>query len=365
MWNNIDISEKLRFFFGRKTHAGLAIAAVLIALGCSQEKKQEVQCSETARKRILSVAIRGGVHQVDRPVRFEEEELRSRVEKVLSESKVFVFDPKNEKPCGAPQKVMVDLYFRQIMYQDKGQATISISIIMEPMKKDSEEKGRISRGEAQQVFQVSTTHDLKDFYLELLQKGFRDTFRFIEVEEKLSKARPAAVCTALEAGVVGSERESHRLRPGVWQQAASAVTRSAIPMLGAVGWAAANIASTQLPPPLDQEADDIQEIAIRIIATRKLGDCLPSLLHTIRFSGQERLREQAMEAIVQIGDRSVVPKLTEMTQFQDSEGIRSILEVVSQLGGAEARAFLILTADGHPDRDVRNMARSALKALSP
>lgn len=361
----ISCTQSSRIAFAGKNLTKLAIASIVIVFGCSKDKEKTVQCSEDAKKRVVSLSVRGGIHQIDRPVRFEKEELHASVEKVLSQSEAFAFDPKNEEVCGAPQKVIVDLNFGQIIYQDKGRASISISIIMEPMEKGSEEKAKISRGEAQKVFQVSTTQDLKGFYLELLKKGLIDVFRFIEVEEKFSKAQPAVVCTALESGVVGLPRDAHALRPGSWQTIASAATRAAVPMLGTIACAAGDIASEQMPPPLDQKADDIQEIAVRIIASRKLGDCLPSLLHTIRFGAQERLREQAMEAIVQIGDRSVVPKLTDMTQFQDSEGVRRILEVVSQLGGSEARAFLELTADGHPDRDVRNMARSALRALSP
>jgi hypothetical protein len=67
--------------------------------------------------------------------------------------------------------------------------------------------------------------------------------------------------------------------------------------------------------------------------------------------------------LVEIGDEGVVPSLIRHARYQGPDELRRLIEAIAQLGGSRARAFLELTADGHPDREIRKMARSALRRL--
>lgn len=347
----------------------LIVFAVCPLKSCNsnKQKKEPASCRKDAKKRIVSISIQAGLHQTERPVRFENSELKAIITEVVSKSGEFVLDLKNQKKCGEPHELHIDLDFRQLIYKDKGRASVIVAIILKSSVSQSDQESGVSRGEGLKTYDVSTTPDVKALYTDLLKRSIADVFRFIEVEEKLRDAPHMVVSTAMETGVVqlGGDDKVFSLRPGSWQKIASETSRATIPMLGVVASSAGELASSQMPAPLEKGSDDIQEMAIKTAASRKLRECLPSLLYIIRYGARQRLRDQAMAAIIEIGDRSVVPKLTEMAKFQDSDGIRQIMEVLSQLGGPEARAFLELTADGHPDREVRRMARSSLKKLSP
>jgi len=339
----------------------------LMSCKTNERKKEPVSCSKESKKRITSISIQAGLHQTERPVRFENSELKAIIESIVSKSGEFVLDLKNKETCGEPHELHVDLDFRQLIYKDKGRASVIVAITLQSTVSKNDQESGISRGEGLKTYDVSTTPDVKALYTDLLKRSIKDVFRFIEIEEKLKDAPHMVVSSAMETGVVqlGGNGEEFSLRPSSWQKVASSTSRATIPMLGVVASSAGKLASSQMPAPLEKGSDDIQEMAIKTAASRKLRECLPSLLYIIRYGARQRLRDQALAAIIEIGDRSVVPKLTEMAKFQDSDGIRQIMEVLSQLGGPEARAFLELTADGHPDREVRRMARSSLKKLSP
>lgn len=334
----------------------------------SEPEKSKASCGENPRKRIVTLKVHGGTHNVSRPVRIERKELRDGVLRALKRGGVFRVDLEEKVSCGEPHSLKVDLDFRQLVYEDKGRASMVIAITLQPLHNRSPTEKKVSRGEARQTYRVSKTPNLKSFYMNLLERGVRDVFSFIEVEERLRGAPPEGISAAIEAGAlhtgIGSDPTRGLLRPSSWQKVLSAVGGASLPFAGVFASQAGRLAARQMPPPKAKKAHDIQETAITVAADRKLRECLPSLLHVIQFGAQQRLRDQALGALVEIGDRSVVPKLTRLTQFRDSEGVRRILEVVAQLGGPKAKAWLELTADGHPDRDVRKMAQAALKSFS-
>ena len=60
------------------------------------------------------------------------------------------------------------------------------------------------------------------------------------------------------------------------------------------------------------------------------------------------------------GDRRAVRALTRLAKFSDTERMAKLIDGVATLGGKEARAYLDFVAGGHPDADIRNLAREAI-----
>lgn len=80
-------------------------------------------------------------------------------------------------------------------------------------------------------------------------------------------------------------------------------------------------------------------------------------------SGDEAVRTAAMRALVALRDPRAVEPLARRADFKDPARLRTIIEVVSAIGGDEAAEFLELVATGHSDPDLRQRAAEGLARL--
>lgn len=75
------------------------------------------------------------------------------------------------------------------------------------------------------------------------------------------------------------------------------------------------------------------------------------------------LRDSAIGALIEIGDRAAVRPLLDSVTFLDSAEMGKVMEAVATLGGDEARSYLRFVAGSHPEPKIRDEASAALKRL--
>ena len=75
------------------------------------------------------------------------------------------------------------------------------------------------------------------------------------------------------------------------------------------------------------------------------------------------LRDTAIGALIEIGDRSAVRPLLDSVAFLDRVEMGKIVEAVATLGGDEARNYLRFVSSSHPDAAMRKDAAAALARL--
>ena len=113
---------------------------------------------------------------------------------------------------------------------------------------------------------------------------------------------------------------------------------------------------------LRQDGGDLQEQAIHIAGERKLRDEVPVLLELLD-NPSEPVRDAALGALIQIGDRRAVTALTKSRSLRDRREMRKIIEAIATLGGDEALDYLGFIAASHDDEEIRALATSARARL--
>jgi hypothetical protein len=102
--------------------------------------------------------------------------------------------------------------------------------------------------------------------------------------------------------------------------------------------------------------------AITAAAERRERGAVPALLERLA-DPVDVVRDRALGALVEIGDRRAVKALTKQTKFQDLDGMHKIIDAIGSLGGEEARSYLEFVASGHEEPDIREQAKEALDRL--
>jgi hypothetical protein len=113
---------------------------------------------------------------------------------------------------------------------------------------------------------------------------------------------------------------------------------------------------------LRADGGELQEQAIRIAGERKLRDEVPALLDLLD-NPNESVRDAALGALIQIGDRRAVTALTKSRSLHDRREMRKIIEAIATLGGDEALDYLSFVAASHDDEEIRALAAAAKQRL--
>jgi hypothetical protein len=113
---------------------------------------------------------------------------------------------------------------------------------------------------------------------------------------------------------------------------------------------------------LRADGGDLQEQAIRVAGERKLRDEVPALLDLLE-NPNESVRDAALGALIQIGDRRAVSALTKSRSLHDRREMRKIIEAIATLGGDEALDYLSFVAASHDDEEIRALAAAAKQRL--
>jgi HEAT repeats len=107
---------------------------------------------------------------------------------------------------------------------------------------------------------------------------------------------------------------------------------------------------------------DVRTEAFRAVGERHLSGALPRLTELLHSPDHE-IRDAAIGAMVELGDRRAVKPLVDMVEFSDLDMMRRIIDAVGMLGGDEARDYLEFVASGHETPAVRALAVEALDRL--
>ncbi len=113
---------------------------------------------------------------------------------------------------------------------------------------------------------------------------------------------------------------------------------------------------------LRADGGELQEQAIRVAGERKLRDEVPALLELLD-NPNEAVRDAALGALIQIGDRRAVSALTKSRSLRDRREMRKIIEAIATLGGDEALDYLSFVAATHDDEEIRALATAAKQRL--
>lgn len=113
---------------------------------------------------------------------------------------------------------------------------------------------------------------------------------------------------------------------------------------------------------LGADGGELRDEAIHAAGERKLRDEAPRLLQLLN-DPDERTRDEALGALIALGDRRAVTELTRTRSLRDRREMRKIIEAIAILGGREADDYLSFVAATHDDDEIRAEAAAARARL--
>jgi len=180
----------------------------------------------------------------------------------------------------------------------------------------------------------------------------------VEIALTPEESRSGAVLRDTGSGVatVGATGPAEAFR-----QAVGAATRDAAEGL-ALGIAAEGKPVDQVLADLASADPRVRDHAVRSLADRRSPEAVPALIERLE-DGDPDVAQRAVGALAQIGDPRAVSPLIDLAQRSEPELALRIVRVVGDLGGAEAEGYLMTLESGAADRQVRRVAKEALRDL--
>jgi len=131
----------------------------------------------------------------------------------------------------------------------------------------------------------------------------------------------------------------------------------------ALGLQAASKPTPELVKDLASPEARVREHAVRALADRSAREAVPALLDRLQDPDPD-VAEKAVGALAQLRDPRAVPRLIELTRRREGPYVANLAHIVGDIGGADAQAWLLTIASGHPDEVVRGAAKEALAEMS-
>jgi HEAT repeat protein len=107
----------------------------------------------------------------------------------------------------------------------------------------------------------------------------------------------------------------------------------------------------------------VRDHAVRALADRGDRAAVPALIERLGDADPD-VAERAVGALAQLHDARAVVPLIERTRHRDGPYVANLVRIVGDLGGPDARAWLVTLSSGHPDDVVRGAATEALSELA-
>lgn len=181
----------------------------------------------------------------------------------------------------------------------------------------------------------------------------------VTVELAPVDGEPALRETGGAAEPVGSEPGA--LRTALERAATAAVERAVAAF--SMQLAAEQKGSPELVKDLSSPEARVRDHAVRVLAERGEREAVPALAAILRDPDPE-IAERAVGALAQLRDSRAVPALIELAHHRDAPYVANLAHILGDIGGPDARAWLLTMASGHPDEAVRGAAREALAEMS-
>jgi hypothetical protein len=106
----------------------------------------------------------------------------------------------------------------------------------------------------------------------------------------------------------------------------------------------------------------VRDHAVRVLADRGEREAVPPLIGRLRDPDPD-VSERALGALAQLRDERASLALIDLAHHRDAAFTAQIAHILGDIGGADARAWLLTMSSGHPDIAVRAAAREALGEL--
>jgi hypothetical protein len=115
----------------------------------------------------------------------------------------------------------------------------------------------------------------------------------------------------------------------------------------------------------DRKADgELRGVAAQLLGGRHERTAVPALIELLKEKDRPaELRDQAIGALVELGDRRAVRPLLDSARFGDEIEMGKIVEAVAALGGDEAKSYLQFVAATHGEARIQAEAKAALHHL--
>ncbi len=153
--------------------------------------------------------------------------------------------------------------------------------------------------------------------------------------------------------------------PGALRAALQRATQSALERAVAafsLQLAAERKRSAELIRDLASPEPAVRDHAVRVLADRGEHGAVPALIARLRDADPE-VSERALGALAQLRDARATLALIDLTHHRDPAFVAQIARILGDVGGTDARAWLLTMSSGNPDIAVRNAAREALADL--
>lgn len=147
------------------------------------------------------------------------------------------------------------------------------------------------------------------------------------------------------------------LKDAVAHAAATAIERLARAVSVELG--TARKSSAELVKDLSAPEARVRERAIGALADRGQREAVPAVIERLRDPDPEVV-ERAVGALAQLRDPRAAPALIELARRRDPDYVANLARILGDIGGPDAQAWLLTMAAGHPDERVRVAAREAL-----
>jgi len=111
----------------------------------------------------------------------------------------------------------------------------------------------------------------------------------------------------------------------------------------------------------DREAA-VREQAVGVLARRGDSRAVPALIAALHDS-DPAVVERVVGALGELRDARAVPALIELARRRQGAYLASLARILGDIGGPDAKAWLLTMASGHPDETVRTAASKALAEM--